>query len=165
MIIFPQEFFFIAGFIHQVYWGPPGPESLDQACEAVEAQQPQHGPGRGSAGKSTKLRHTSGEEASGPLSQAPLSRPCPTTPGFGTRLQESTLKAMPGIIKMTNWRIVHLWGVHYAEEPLSVRLASPLQYSHQGTLIHSAWASQVALMVKNPPANAGDIRDTGYLIL
>ena len=23
------------------------------------------------------------------------------------------------------------------------------------------WASQVALVVKNPPANAGDLRDTG----
>ena len=23
------------------------------------------------------------------------------------------------------------------------------------------WASQVALVVKNPPANAGDVRDTG----
>ena len=113
MIIFPQEFFFIAGFIHQVYWGPLGPESLYRACEAVEAQQPQHGPGRGSAGKSTKLRHTSGEEARGPLSQAPLSRPGPTTPGFGTRLQESTLKAMPGIIKMTNWRIETIYAFVY----------------------------------------------------
>ena len=25
------------------------------------------------------------------------------------------------------------------------------------------WASQVALVVKNPPANAGDIRDTGLI--
>ena len=25
------------------------------------------------------------------------------------------------------------------------------------------WASQVALMVKNPPANAGDIRDSGLI--
>ena len=25
-----------------------------------------------------------------------------------------------------------------------------------------SWASQVALMVKNPPANAGDIRDVGF---
>ena len=25
------------------------------------------------------------------------------------------------------------------------------------------WASQVALMVNNPPANAGDIRDTGSI--
>ena len=27
----------------------------------------------------------------------------------------------------------------------------------------SPWASQVALVVKNPPANAGDIRDTGWI--
>ena len=26
-----------------------------------------------------------------------------------------------------------------------------------------SWASQVALVVKNPPANAGDIRDTGSI--
>ena len=26
---------------------------------------------------------------------------------------------------------------------------------------HLVWASQVALVVKNPPANAGDIRDVG----
>ena len=25
------------------------------------------------------------------------------------------------------------------------------------------WASQVALVVKNPPANAGDARDTGLI--
>ena len=25
------------------------------------------------------------------------------------------------------------------------------------------WASQVSLVVKNPPANAGDIRDTGSI--
>ena len=27
----------------------------------------------------------------------------------------------------------------------------------------SSWASQVALVVKNPPANAGDIRDLGSI--
>ena len=26
------------------------------------------------------------------------------------------------------------------------------------------WASQVALMIKNPPANAGDIRHTGSIL-
>ena len=26
-----------------------------------------------------------------------------------------------------------------------------------------SWASQVVLMVKNPPANAGDVRDTGSI--
>ena len=29
------------------------------------------------------------------------------------------------------------------------------------TRLTCAWASQVALVVKNPPANAGDIRDSG----
>lgn len=112
---FSTRIFFIAGFIHQVYWGPLGPESLDRACEAVEAQQPQQGPGGGSAGKPSKPRHASGEEASGPLGQEPLCCPCPrpTTPGFGTRLQESTLKAMRGIIKMTNWRIETIYAFVY----------------------------------------------------
>jgi len=27
----------------------------------------------------------------------------------------------------------------------------------------SSWATQVALVVKNPPANAGDIRDMGFI--
>ena len=29
--------------------------------------------------------------------------------------------------------------------------------------IHSRWASQVALVVKNPPAKAGDVRDEGSI--
>ena len=28
---------------------------------------------------------------------------------------------------------------------------------------YSMWASQVALMVKNPPASAGDVRDAGLI--
>ena len=28
---------------------------------------------------------------------------------------------------------------------------------------YSMWASQVALVVKNPPANAGDVRDAGLI--
>ena len=28
---------------------------------------------------------------------------------------------------------------------------------------HQAWTSQVALVVKNPPANAGDVRDPGLI--
>ena len=28
----------------------------------------------------------------------------------------------------------------------------------------SVWASQVVLVVKNPPANAGDIQDTGSIL-
>ena len=31
------------------------------------------------------------------------------------------------------------------------------------TTIFSLWASQVALVVKNPPANAGDERDDGSI--
>ena len=30
-------------------------------------------------------------------------------------------------------------------------------------ICHSSWASQVALAVKNMPANAGDIRDAGSI--
>ena len=33
------------------------------------------------------------------------------------------------------------------------------QLTHTHTRIY--WASQVALVVKNPPANAGDTKDTG----
>ena len=29
------------------------------------------------------------------------------------------------------------------------------------TYIYMHWASKVVLVVKNPPANAGDLRDTG----
>ena len=29
---------------------------------------------------------------------------------------------------------------------------------------HSDWASQVALVVKNPPANAGDAKDEGSIL-
>ena len=31
------------------------------------------------------------------------------------------------------------------------------------SLLYLFWASQVALVVKNPPANAGDIRDPGSI--
>ena len=30
-------------------------------------------------------------------------------------------------------------------------------------LVKAAWASQVALVVKNPPSSAGDVRDTGSI--
>ena len=30
-------------------------------------------------------------------------------------------------------------------------------------MVYLNWASQVALVIKNPPANAGDIRDTGLI--
>ena len=31
------------------------------------------------------------------------------------------------------------------------------------TVFLYSWASQVALLVKNPPANAGDVRDAGLI--
>ena len=31
------------------------------------------------------------------------------------------------------------------------------------TILCIKWASQVALVVKNPPANAGDVRDVGLI--
>ena len=31
------------------------------------------------------------------------------------------------------------------------------------TTIFSLWASQVAIVVKNPPGNAGDVRDEGSI--
>ena len=34
-------------------------------------------------------------------------------------------------------------------------------FLYLGETLISVWASQAALVVKNPPANAGDIRDTG----
>ena len=36
----------------------------------------------------------------------------------------------------------------------------PYIHTHTHTHTHSCRASQVTLVVKNPPANAGDIRDT-----
>ena len=35
-----------------------------------------------------------------------------------------------------------------------------INYSHSETIIRDMW---VALVVKNPPANAGDLRDTGLI--
>ena len=39
----------------------------------------------------------------------------------------------------------------------------PLPLSHQADAPRPLWGSQVALVVKNSPANAGDIRDTGSI--
>ena len=36
-------------------------------------------------------------------------------------------------------------------------------FLYLGETLISVWASQVALVVKNPPANAGDIRDVGVI--
>ena len=49
-------------------------------------------------------------------------------------------------------------------------LCDPMNYSTSGLPVHHQlqsikkriWASQVALVVKNPPANAGDIREYGF---
>ena len=32
-----------------------------------------------------------------------------------------------------------------------------------GVILHMMWASQEALVVKNPPADAGDLRDVGSI--
>ena len=50
-------------------------------------------------------------------------------------------------------------------------LCDPMNYSTSGLPVHHQlqsikkriWASQVALVVKNPPANAGDVRDVGSI--
>ena len=39
----------------------------------------------------------------------------------------------------------------------------PLPLSHQADAPRPLWGSQVALVVKNSPANAGDVRDTGSI--
>ena len=36
-------------------------------------------------------------------------------------------------------------------------------FLYLGETLISVWASQAALVVKNPPANAGDIRDMGSI--
>ena len=35
--------------------------------------------------------------------------------------------------------------------------------THLLSISHARWASQVALVMKDPPANAGDLRDTGVI--
>ena len=36
--------------------------------------------------------------------------------------------------------------------------------SKNKTQLYAVWASQVALMVKDPPANVGDVRDAGLIL-
>ena len=47
-------------------------------------------------------------------------------------------------------------------------IAKPVRYGKANafifTRIFSLWASQVAIVVKNPPANAGDVRDVGSIL-
>ena len=49
------------------------------------------------------------------------------------------------------------WRIPWTEEPGHVMLMALMQREHS----ENHWASQVALVVKNPPANAGDVRDSG----
>ena len=53
-------------------------------------------------------------------------------------------------------RLAHL-KLHWDRSPCA------LDPSGSGSLYLIIWASQVALVVKNPPANAGDIRDVGSI--
>ena len=39
----------------------------------------------------------------------------------------------------------------------------PVFESRSTRILLSSWASQVALVVKNPPANVGDVRDAGLI--
>ena len=51
-----------------------------------------------------------------------------------------------------------------SEWPLAPKLVSAqISATFNGSLVHSGGASQVALVIKNPPANAGDIRDAGSI--
>ena len=38
--------------------------------------------------------------------------------------------------------------------------SSPQTFRHQGQIL---WASLLAQLIKNPPANAGDVRDSGSI--
>ena len=53
-----------------------------------------------------------------------------------------------------NWLLNPLFVANEVASPLSL-------LSAKGTSIGTARASQVALVTENPPANAGDTRDTG----
>ena len=58
--------------------------------------------------------------------------------------------------------VLHLWGVHFAEEPLSVRLAGPLRYSHQGTHMHSAWGFPGGASGKEPTCQCRRHKSRGF---
>ena len=49
------------------------------------------------------------------------------------------------------------WRIPWTEEPGHVMLMALIQGEH----FENPWASQVALVVKSPPASARDIRDSG----
>ena len=42
--------------------------------------------------------------------------------------------------------------------------AAKLTFCSLSCVTRNRWTSQVALVVKNPPANAGDVRDTGLIL-
>ena len=49
---------------------------------------------------------------------------------------------------------------------INVKTVAVQSHSHVqflATLWTAAWASHVVLVVKNPPANSGDLRDTGWI--
>ena len=52
---------------------------------------------------------------------------------------------------------------HPAIHPLSSTFSSCLQSLPASDSVKGPWASPVVLVVKNPPANAGGIRDTGSI--
>ena len=57
-------------------------------------------------------------------------------------------------------------GCHPTSHPLSLSSPPVLNFSqHQGLFqcVSSSQTSQVMLVVKNPPANAGDVRDSGSI--
>ena len=55
--------------------------------------------------------------------------------------------------------------VHSANTTIYIINLIPLipKYYHDATWASTTWASQVVLVVNNPPANAGDIRDMGSI--
>ena len=54
--------------------------------------------------------------------------------------------------------------VHEAYSGKGYSEAAKLTFCSLSCVTRNRWASQVALVVKNPPANAGDVRDTGLIL-
>ena len=53
------------------------------------------------------------------------------------------------------------WRVLWTEEPSGLQSMGSQRIRHDS--VTNTWDSQLALMVKNPPAKAGDMRDTGSI--
>ena len=49
------------------------------------------------------------------------------------------------------------------ESQTTEQLTLPLLLLMSGKIISTTWASQVILVIRNPAANAGDIRDPGLI--